>query len=144
MFPRKSNCGEDYILATQNISDAAKISIGVAQGSILGPLLCVIYVNDPPNVLESCQVTLFADDTVIYCSYKSPEDLQQKINSDLARVCDWLKMNHLSINIKKSKFMLIGSGPHLARLSSSLVVSIEDVPLEEVQSYKYLNWPNDK
>lgn len=102
MFPRKSNCGEDYILATQNISDAAKISIGVAEGSILGPLFFVIYVNDPLNVLESCQVTLFADDTVIYCSYKSPEDLQQKMNTDLARVCDWLKMNHLTIIILRN------------------------------------------
>ncbi len=60
------------------------------------------------------------------------------MNTNLARVCDWLKMNHLTINIKKSKFTLIGSGPCLARLSSSLVVSIGDVPLEEVGSYKYL------
>ena len=76
--------------------------MGVAQGSILGPLLFVIYVNDLPNVLEYCQVTLFADDTVLYCSYKYPEDLQQKMNTDLGRVCDWLKMNHLTININLS------------------------------------------
>ena len=96
--------------------ETAKISMGVAQGSIIGPLLFVIYVNDLPNVLESCQVTLFADDTVLYCSYKSPEELQKKMNTDLERVCDWLKMNHLTIDIKKSKFMLIGSGQRLARL----------------------------
>ena len=50
----------------------------IAQGSIIGPLLFVIYVNDLPNVVESCLLTLFADDTVLYCSYKSPEELQQK------------------------------------------------------------------
>ena len=119
-------------------SETAKISIGVAQGSILGPLLFVIYVNDLPNVLESCHVTLFADDTVLYCSSKCPKLLQQKLNSDLTRVCDWLKTNHLTINIKKSKFMLIGSGPRLSRLSTSLVTSVGDAPLEEVESYKYL------
>ena len=81
---------------------------------------------------------MFADDTVLYCSYKSPEELQQKMNTDLERVCDWLKMNHLTINIKKSKFMLIGNSQRLARLSSSLVVTVGDMHLEEVQSYKYL------
>ena len=60
------------------------------------------------------------------------------MNTDQERVCDWLKMNHLTTNIKKSKFMLIGSGQRLARLSSSLVVTVGDVHLEEVQSYKYL------
>ena len=91
-----------------------------------------------PNILETCQVTLFADDTVLYCSSKCSDVLQQKLNADLSRVCNWLKVNHLTINIKKSKFMLIGSSKRLATLSSSLTVSIGNVPLEEVQTYKYL------
>ena len=47
-------------------SDSAPISIGVAQGSILGPLLFKIYMNDLPTVLEFCRVTLYADNTVLY------------------------------------------------------------------------------
>ena len=90
-------------------SDTSYVSIGVAQGSILGPLLFLIYVNDMPNILETCQVTLFANNTVLYCSSKCSDILQQKLNSDLSRVCNWLKVNHLTINIEKSKFMLIGS-----------------------------------
>ena len=91
-----------------------------------------------PNILETWQVTLFADDTVLYCSYKCSDVLQQKLNSDLSRVCNWLKVNHLIINIKKPKFILIGSSKRLARLSSSLTVPIGNVPLQEVQTYRYL------
>ena len=69
----------------------------------------LIYVNDMPNVLVTWQDTLFADDAVLYCSSKCYDVLQQKLNPDLYRVCNWLKVNHLTINIKKSKFMLIGS-----------------------------------
>ena len=61
-----------------------------------------------PYILETWKVILFADDTVLYCSSKCSDVLQQKLNSDLSRVCNWLKVNHLTINIKKSKFMLIG------------------------------------
>ena len=54
-----TNCNDVY-------SEIAPVSIGVAQGSILGPLLFIIYMNDLPDVLQFCQVTLYADDTVLY------------------------------------------------------------------------------
>ena len=68
-------------------SEIAPISIGVAQGSILGPLLFIIYLNDLPDVLQFCQITLYADDTVLYLASKSAADLQRKINADLGRIC---------------------------------------------------------
>ena len=52
-------------------SEIAPVSIGVAQGSILGPLLFITYMNDLPDVLQFCQVTLYADDTVLYLASKS-------------------------------------------------------------------------
>ena len=68
-------------------SEIAPVSIGVAQGSILGPLLFIIYMNDLPDVLQFCPVTLYADDTVLYLASKSAADLQRKINADLERIC---------------------------------------------------------
>ena len=68
-------------------SEIAPVSIGVAQGSILGPLLFIIYLNDLSDVLQFCQVTLYADDTVLYLASKSAADLQRKINADLGRMC---------------------------------------------------------
>ena len=78
-------------------SDPDIVSVGVAQGSILGPLLFIIYMNDLPNVLESCSVTLYADDTVLYFSSKLISEIETKMNSDLKQVCDWLKLNQLTL-----------------------------------------------
>ena len=83
------------------MSNQEPVSIGVAQGSILGPLLFVIYMNDPPDVLEHCSVTLYADNTVL--SFK----IELKLNSDLNSVKNWMQTNQLTLKIKKSKFMLI-------------------------------------
>ena len=68
-------------------SDTAPLSIGVAQGSILGPLFLIIYKNDLPTVLEFCRSVLHADDTVLYFASKSAMDLESKINTDIGRVC---------------------------------------------------------
>ena len=64
-------------------SKVAPVSIGVAKGSVLGPLLFIIYMNDLPDVLRFSQVTLYADDTVLYLASKSTVDLQSEINADL-------------------------------------------------------------
>ena len=82
---------------------------GIPQGSILGPLLFLIYINDLPNCLESTIPCLYADDTQIFTSSHDTEDLIDKLNSDLVIVMDWLTVNKLQSHAKKTKFMLIGS-----------------------------------
>ena len=80
-------------------SEIAPVSIGVAQGSILGLLLFIIYMNDLPDVLQFCPVTLYADDTVLYLASKSAADLQRKINADLGRICKWFGANQFTLNV---------------------------------------------
>ena len=93
-------------------SEVASVSIGIAEGSILGLLLFIIYMKDLPDVLRFCHVTLYADDIILYLASKSTADLQSKINADLRRICKWLQANQLTLNIKKSKYLLIGSSSH--------------------------------
>ena len=113
-------------------SKVAPVSIGVAQGSVLGPLLFIIYMNDLPDVLRFCQVTLYADDTVLYLASKSTVDLQSETNADLRRICKWLQANQPTLNIKKSKFLLIGSSFRLSKVGS-ILISADDIPLDNVR-----------
>ena len=113
------------------------VSVGVAQGSILGPLMFITYMNDLPNVLEFCNIALYADDTVLYFFSKLITKIESKLNSDVRHVCDWLKHNQLTLNIKKSQFMLIGSNARLSRIDS-IIISVDGKLLEEAQCFPYL------
>jgi len=87
------------------------IQVGVPQGSILGPLFFLVYINDPPTCLKHCEVGLYADDTVIYFSSLCVTEIEHFMNEDLSKLSSWFSTNRLTLNISKSKFILIGS-PH--------------------------------
>ena len=114
-----------------------RVSVGVPQGSILGPLLFSIYINDLPTCLKHTSVTLFADDTALYCSAKSSSDLQQMLNEDLASVAKWLNDHKLTLNVAKSKFMIIGSSQRLKSVGK-FSLQICDEFLDKTDCYKYL------
>ena len=86
-------------------SDEIGISTGVPQGSILGPLLFLIYVNDLIMSSNRFQYIMFADDTTLLTSFKSHED-ENNINNELNKVYIWMCTNKLSLNIDKTKMMI--------------------------------------
>jgi len=83
---------------------------GVPQGSVLGSLLFVLYVNDIAETIQ-CDLEVFADDTKIYSIIETIEDIV-KLQQDLNKLQDWLKLSLLSLNIDKCKVMHIGNTPH--------------------------------
>jgi hypothetical protein len=95
---------KQYISFNDSKTDLATISCGVPQGSILGPLLFLIYINDLNKFSNILNSILFADDTNLFYSNKDINYLFETVNKELAKLSEWFIANKLSINIKKTKY----------------------------------------
>ena len=82
------------------------IRCGVPQGSILGPLFFLMYINDIHNASNILEMVLFADDTNVFYSHNDSSYLTNIMNTELRKLSDWFKANKLSINVAKSKYMI--------------------------------------
>ena len=107
----------------QEISDPLPFTYVVPQGNILGPLLFLFYINDLPTVVNHCSVSLYADDTVLYCFSSKIKDPENALNEDMSRIALWLNQNKLTLNVEKTKSMLIGSDRKL-RAATAISISI--------------------
>ena len=106
-----SNLSErkQYVSVNGHSSEKLDIACGVPQGSVLGPLLFLIYINDLPNVSKYLSFFLYADDTNIYFKRHDLIQLQEILNRELKKVRKWLDANRLSLNIDKTNFVLFRS-----------------------------------
>ena len=120
------------------LSTARTLSCGVPQGSILGPLLFLIYINDLPNSLQNAVPRMFADDTNLTLSVKTLTELKLALAPELNNLSCWLKANKLSLNVAKTELMIIGSRQRLSAQCDDVEIRIDDQIIERVDHTKSL------
>ena len=128
MYTKFNNC----------ISNTKSLLCGVPQGSVVGPVLFLCYVNDIINVSfdDNVKVTLYADNTVIYCRSDDMSDLQLKMQQTLYNVSAWCTNNHMNLNVKKTKPCYYGSRHQLKKCY--LKLHLNNTQLHPCTQYKYL------
>ena len=124
------------VILNGEISARKPITCGVPQGSILGPLLFLIYINDMYLSVQSSMVYHFADDTNLMCSSKSLKKLRIALNKDLSLLYEWLCANRLSVNTGKTEFIVFRPPRH--NLDIRLTLKFNKIKLFESSKIKYL------
>ena len=134
----KSYLTNRYQSVTLNGETSEKLPIGcgVPQGSILGPLLFLIYINDMNLAFKHALVHHFADDTNLLYSDKDPKRLKKIMNSELKLLFDWLCANRLSLNVNKTEFIIFR--PPRKTLNYRFVLKLNNTSIYESHKIKYL------
>ncbi len=125
-----------YVSYQQCKSNQLPMVCGVPQGSILGPLLFIIYINDLVKVSSFLDYLLFADDTNAFSAHKSIQNLTSMTNCELSKLSIWLAVNKLSVNTDKTNFMVIK--PYQRPIQSDVRIELGGCPLNCVNNTKFL------
>ena len=117
-------------------SDFRAVTCGVPQGSILGPQLFLIYVNDMSSCLD-CRLSLYADDSALFFAHKEYSVVARRLSEELAKCKKWLIDNRLSLHMGKTECLLFGTSKSLKR-ARDFSVTCDGIPIKRVNSFKYL------
>ena len=124
-----------YTFVNNYTSSKLPVSCGVPQGSVLGPLLFLLYINDLPNSLPEEKIKLFADDTNLFVSAKTIKELESKANLHLLSLDNWLKANKLHLNIDKTCYSVFSPNKNCV---PTLTIKVSDIKIKCVKECKYL------
>ena len=125
------------------------IKVGVPQGSVLGPLLFLIFINDLPLVTKFSNIDLFADDATLHSSGSSIDSIQTNLGDDIEDIHKWCKNNNMHLNINKTKCMLLTTAQRLSRMDKKEIdLNINGEKIDNVINHKllginidhYLHW----
>ena len=125
-----------YVSINGYESGLAAINCGVPQGSVLGPLLFLLYINDLNQAIKFCKVHHFADDTNLLCLSNSIKKLSKLVNADLKHLLNWLNANKISLNVKKTEMIIFKSKQK--KLEGDLKIKLCGKRLYPTESVKYL------
>lgn len=115
-------------------SELRQINIGVPQGSILGPLLFLLYINDLHKVCNMAKTLLYADDTALIFEADSAAELQTLLDAELPKISKWFQVNKLSLNADKTYFQLYNN----SRINSDITVFLNGTKIKHAERVKYL------
>ena len=132
-------CRTQLVDFNGKLSRSAIISTGVPQGSILGPLLFLLYVNDLPSLIDS-QTVMFADDTIILSHGPSHNILTHIIQGDLDSVSSYSSRNHLVPHPSKTKVIFFSKPSQATKFEDRAILSLNSADIEYVNSYKCLGF----
>lgn len=137
LFESYLNNRHQYVQVGKSKSQSRKVSYGVPQGSVLGPLLFLIFINDLPNCCPSGNTRIFADDTNIFLISKDIKELENKIKLVMCQLEKWLIINKLTLNTKKSSFTIFRS-PRLKIENIPDKITFNNSEILRAKSVKYL------
>ena len=123
-----------FVFVNGELSDTLPIKTGVPQGSILGPLLFLAYINDLPLALNNKSIIMYADDTTLFSSNENIQTLIADLSSKLYIIDRWLKSNFLSLNINKTSYTVIS----YRNIDENIVLSLNNRPLKRLNSFTFL------
>ena len=135
LFGRKQQVVTEYTK-----SESEFISCGVPQGSILGPVLFLLYFNDFSKTLFKSEVLMFAGDTVVFYAGKSAEEIESVLNSELENIFRYFIKNDLIVNLRKGKTeaLLFGTRRRLNMLHGQSALKFGTFEINSTNNYKYL------
>ena len=126
---------KQYVSIDECNSELLNVLCGVPQGSILGPKLFILYVNDICNISKILKFVLFDDDTNIFCSGHDAMQLSRAISNELDKLSVLFAVNKLILNVSKTNFMVFGNSKHR---NTTLQVSIKNSNIKTVYVTKFL------
>ena len=135
---------QQYVDYNETSSSLEHISTGVPQGSILGPLLFIIYINDIAQSSAYFKFITYADDTTLCGTIAGQIDIEN-IEMELKNVTEWLKINKLSLNVKKTKAMLFHMPQKkiiipTIKINGTLIEFVDNFNFLGINLNKHLNW----
>ena len=127
---------KQFVSIQNNMSSIKEILTGVPQGSVLGPLLFLIYINDLHKSIRFSKTYHFADDTSIIQSNPLLDRLSKQVNKDLSNLSNWLRANKLSLNVKKTELVIFR--PRKLKIDHSFKFKLDGKRLVRTHSVKHL------
>ena len=132
------SCRQQYCALNGHKSSSQQVTCGIPQGSCLGPLLFILYLNDFESCLKFSKANLYADDTEVSFSSNELSDVTRNFQAELKNISEWMRMNKLSIHPEKTEFMVIDHPRRQSKLPELQPFYLDSIRIKQVHKTKYL------